>query len=145
MSENRDERVVVGLDGSPTAMRALQWALHYAERTGALIEAVHVWQVPTSYGAPIAVLPGQDFESRAVQALNESVDNALGTRRNLRVERIAESGYAPKVLVEHSRNADLLVVGSRGHGSLAGMMLGSVSLHCVSHAACPVVVVRPEK
>ncbi|WP_205326127.1 universal stress protein [Glycomyces sp. YM15] len=142
MAEVRQERVVVGIDGSPTSMRALRWALRYAERTGARIEAVHAWQTPTSYGAPLAVLPGEDFAAKAEQAVNESVDRELGGRRDLEVERIADMGYAPKVLIEHSKKADLLVVGSRGRGGFTGTLLGSVSLHCVTNAACPVVVVR---
>lgn len=142
MAQEKQERVVVGVDGSPTSIRALQWALRYAERTGAKIEAVHAWQIPTSYGAPVALLPGEDFAATAERALNQSVDQEVGGRGGIEVERIADMGYPPKVLVEHSKAADLLVVGSRGHGGFTGTLLGSVSLHCVSHAACPVVVVR---
>jgi nucleotide-binding universal stress UspA family protein len=142
MAQEKHERVVVGVDGSPTSIRALQWALRYAERTGAKIEAVHAWQIPTSYGAPVALLPGEDFAATAERALNRSVDQEVGGRGGIEVERTADMGYPPKVLVEHSKTADLLVVGSRGHGGFSGTLLGSVSLHCVSHAACPVVVVR---
>ncbi|MEV3936796.1 universal stress protein [Glycomyces sp. NPDC049804] len=142
MEQGKRERVMVGIDGSPTSLRALRWALRYAERTGARIEAVHAWQIPTSYGAPVAVLPGEDFAATAERALNAAVDRELSGRENLDVERVAEMGYPPKVLVERSKTADLLVVGSRGRGGFAGTFLGSVSLHCVAHAACPVVVVR---
>lgn len=142
MAQGKQERVMVGIDGSPTSIRALRWALRYAERTGARIEAVHAWQIPTSYGAPVALLPGENFAATAERALNETVDRELGGRADLEVERIAEMGYPPKVLVERSKSADLLVVGSKGRGGFAGTILGSVSLHCVAHAACPVVVVR---
>lgn len=142
MAQGKQERVMVGIDGSPTSVRALQWALQYAERTGAKIEAVHAWQIPTSYGAPVAVLPGENFAATAERALDETVDRELGGRNDLEVERVAELGYPPKVLVERSKSADLMVVGSRGRGGFAGTLLGSVSLHCVTHAGCPVVVVR---
>lgn len=142
MAQGKQERVLVGIDGSPTSVRALQWALQYAERTGAKIEAVHAWQIPTSYGAPVAVLPGENFAATAERALDETVDRELGGRKDLEVERVAELGYPPKVLVERSKSADLMVVGSRGRGGFAGTLLGSVSLHCVTHAGCPVVVVR---
>ncbi|HEY1094986.1 MAG TPA: universal stress protein [Glycomyces sp.] len=142
MAQGKQERVMVGIDGSPTSVRALQWALQYAERTGAKIEAVHAWQIPTSYGAPVAVLPGENFAATAERALDETVDRELGGRKDLEVERVAELGYPPKVLVERSKSADLMVVGSRGRGGFAGTLLGSVSLHCVTHAGCPVVVVR---
>ncbi|MCH7230855.1 universal stress protein [Glycomyces sp. L485] len=135
---------MVGIDGSDSSKNALRWALRYAGRTVAKIEAVHAWQLPTSYGASIAALPGEDFEAGAERALNESVDRVLGNRTDITVERVSEMGYPPKVLVEHSDGADLLVVGSRGHGGLVGTLLGSVSLHCVTHAACPVVVFRGE-
>lgn len=140
----KQERIVVGLDGSPTSIRALRWALGYAERTGAKIEAVYAWQAPTSYGAPVALLPGEDVAATAEQALHESVDRELQGRADLEVEHIASQGYPPKVLLDHAKSADLLVVGSRGHGGFIGTLLGSVSLHCVTHATCPVVVVHRE-
>lgn len=138
----RQERVLVGVDGSATSVKALRWAMRYAERTGAKLDAVHAWQIPTTYGAPVEVLPGENFAATARRALNETVDKELGDRDDLEVGRIAEMGYPPKLLVEQSKEADLLVVGSRGRGGLKGAFLGSVSLHCVSRAACPVVVVR---
>ncbi|HLU28824.1 MAG TPA: universal stress protein [Glycomyces sp.] len=145
MPETASERVVVGIDGSETSLRALRWAVRYAEKTGAAIEALHAWQIPTAYGTPVAVLPGEDFRAAAEQALHRSVESQLGGRTDLAVEEVAEMGYPPKVLVDRSAEADLLVVGSRGRGALRGTLLGSVSLHCVSHAACPVVTVRDER
>jgi nucleotide-binding universal stress UspA family protein len=145
MARGARERVVVGLDGSETSLRALRWAMRYAERTGAIIEALHAWQIPTAYGAPVAILPGEDFRATAERALRQSVEGELGDRTDLEVEQTAEMGYPPKVLVDRSKEADLLVVGSRGRGALRGTLLGSVSLHCVSHAACPVVVVHDEQ
>jgi nucleotide-binding universal stress UspA family protein len=123
------ERVVVGVDGSPASLRALDWAVRYAERTGASIKAVHAWQIPTTYGAPVAVLGSEDFGEAAARALRGSVAEVLGQRVDVDVEPVTEMGYPSRLLVEHSKRADLLVVGSRGHGGLMGTLLGSVSLH----------------
>ncbi|WP_026924410.1 universal stress protein [Glycomyces arizonensis] len=144
MAHEERGRIVVGVDGSPSSTQALTWALRQAEITGASIEAVHAWQIPMTYGAPVAVLPGEDFAESAERALAESVDEVLGGREDLPVRRIAEHGLPAKVLLEHSQDAELLVVGSRGRGGFKGLLLGSVSLHCVTHAHCPVVVLRHE-
>ncbi|RRS01428.1 universal stress protein [Glycomyces terrestris] len=144
MSGQKQERVLVGIDGSPASTKALRWAIRYAERTGAAIDAVHVWQVPTIYGTPIEQVPGENFAEAGQRALDGTVDQELGGRTDLEVRRVCPGGYTPKVLVELSRDADLLVVGSRGQGGLKGTLLGSVSLRCVTHAACPVVIVRTE-
>jgi nucleotide-binding universal stress UspA family protein len=142
MTQDSSERVVVGIDGSDPSLEALRWAIRYAERTGAVVEALHAWWIPTTYGAPVETVPGESFAETAERALRGSLDEVLEGRTDVQVEPVAEMGYPPKVLVEHSKSADLLVVGSRGRGGLAGTLLGSVSLHCVSHAACPVVVIR---
>lgn len=145
MAQERRELVVVGIDGSDTSLLALRWAMRYAEKTDSRIRALHAWQIPTSYGAPVAVLPGEDFRATAERALRGSVDGELGGRTDLEIDSVTEMGHPPEVLVEHSKEADLLVVGSRGHGALRGSLLGSVSLHCVTRASCPVVVVRDER
>ncbi|SDD16162.1 universal stress protein [Glycomyces harbinensis] len=144
MAQEERERVLVGVDGSEASIRALRWAMRYAERTGAVIEAVHVWQVPTTYGSPVKAVPGENFAETGERALNETVDHELAGRKDLEVRRIAQGGHPSDVMVERSRSADLLVVGSRGQGGLKGALLGSVSLRCVTHAACPVVVIRAE-
>lgn len=144
MSHEAQGRIVVGVDGSPQSLEALRWALNQAEATGASIEAIHAWQIPVAYGAPVAVMPGESFAASAERALGESVEQVLGERTDIQVTRVAEQGLPAKVLLEHSRGAELLVVGSRGRGGFKGLLLGSVSQHCVSHAHCPVVVIRHE-
>ncbi|PRY55969.1 universal stress protein [Glycomyces artemisiae] len=136
------ERVVVGVDGSPVSMEALAWALRYAEKTGAAVAAVYGWQPPVVYGTAVEAVPGESFTETAERALNESVDAALDGREDLVVERTAALGHPAKVLIEQSKTAGLLVVGSRGQGGIKGTLLGSVSLHCVTNADCPVVVIR---
>ena len=131
-------RIVVGVDGSAASRDALRWAQWQAELTGAPLEVVTAWSYPTSYGFP--VIADVDWEQGARTVLDEAVDEALGPQADV-TRRVVE-GHAARVLVEAADGADLLVVGSRGHGGFTGMLLGSVSEHVVTHASCPVVVVR---
>jgi nucleotide-binding universal stress UspA family protein len=141
MSENQKLRhlIVVGMDGSPHAMKALSWAATQARLTGWHLELVAAWEEPAPYGMPLA-LAGVDLEANA----RELIDKAAADI-DLPADRLhSRVVYGPpaRMLVDMSADADLLVVGSRGHGGFAGMLLGSVSSYCVHHAKCPVVVVR---
>jgi nucleotide-binding universal stress UspA family protein len=136
-------RIVVGVDGSEASVKALEWAIDQAGLTGAIVEAVQAWEVPAMYGTGMMVLPGgEEFDAGARKNLEASVGRALGARRDVVVEHHTVSGHAAKVLIDMAEGADLLVVGSRGHGGFVGALVGSVSHYCVSHAACPVVVVK---
>lgn len=135
--------VVVGADGSAESVAALKWAAAYAAATGARIRAVMAWHYPTAFGpAPAGVAPAEitdEMRQQMTDALAKTVaDAAVGSD----VEQEIGYGHPAQVLVDQSANADLLVVGNRGHGAFTGMMVGSVSIHCVTHAHCPVVVVR---
>lgn len=143
MPQDQVKRIVVGVDGSEPSERALRWAKEYAELTGGRVEAVHAWQVPRVYGAAVAALPGEAFTTWAERTLREAIDNALGDDDD--IDSVLEEGAAPKVLIKRSEGAELLVIGSRGHGGFVGTLIGSVSLHCVAHAACPVVVIRADE
>lgn len=136
-------RIVVGIDGSDVSREALLWARSEADATGAELVAVTAWSPPNAsyptYGGyvPMRVpldLPGQ----RRVEA-EAFVKEVVGDA-GVRVEVLR--GHPANVLVEAARDADLLVVGSRGHGELVGTLLGSVSRKVAVHATCPVVVVR---
>jgi nucleotide-binding universal stress UspA family protein len=131
--------VVVGVDGSGDGKVALRWAEDYAGATGADITLVTAWHWPTSYGVPMA-WEGWDPAVDAQQVVEKAAaELSLPTERvHLRVE----CGAAGDVLVRCSRGASVLVVGTRGHGALAGTLLGSVSAYAVHHADCSVVVVR---
>jgi len=99
--------------------------------------------IGASYGwAGVAVTEGMDLRAIAEKTLAEAVDEAAGPEPALAVEQRVVEGYPPSVLVGESANADLLVVGSRGHGTFTEALLGSVSQHCSHHARCPVVIVR---
>jgi nucleotide-binding universal stress UspA family protein len=136
------ETIVVGVDGSPTGLRALKWALAEATRTGAEVRAVIAWTF-TPYDLP-AVTTTADARQHAERILTATVNAALAdTADPPPVRTQAIEGYAPRVLTEAAESAAMLVVGSHGHGALVNALLGSVSAECVHRASRPVVVVPP--
>ncbi|RPE31888.1 universal stress protein [Kitasatospora cineracea] len=142
MSEADEPRpIVVGVDGSASSERALRWAARQAQLTGEPLRVVLAWQLPPGYGMPVD-FSDTDFEGQARQALESSVAEALGEHPGVDVVRRVIQGHPAPVLIEEARDAGLLVVGSHGRGAFTGMLLGSVSGHCVHHAPCPVLVVR---
>jgi nucleotide-binding universal stress UspA family protein len=142
--------IVVGVDHSPGAKAALLFANEEARLRGATIRAVHAWQYGyIGYIGPEGSVPpvGADIEqlrTAAQAALEESVREAL-PHTDVKINLHAIQGTPAGVLVEESRDADLLVVGSRGHGGFVGLLLGSVGQQCAHHAACPVVIVHPKR
>lgn len=140
-------RIVVGIDDSPAATAALRWALEEARLRQATLEIVHTWVFPA-----VGELPGgtvdtlvADLERGATAVMDEVVDEVVGAEPGVNVVRRVLEGSAGRILIETAVGADLLVVGSRGRGGFAGLLLGSVAQQCIHHARCPVVVVREEK
>lgn len=133
-------RIVVGVDGSPASADALSWAARQAELTGAAIEAVTSWEYPMAFGGYPAANE-IDWPANARSVLDSALDQALGEAADP-VTRTVVEGHPAKVLIDAAAGAELLVVGSRGHGGFAGLLLGSVSEYVVAHAPCPVLVVR---
>jgi len=131
--------IVVGIDGSPESLKATAWAAEQARATGGTLELLIVWARPMSYGLPL-VVGGYNPEQEAQDVVDKAASGIELPAPRLRTSVV--NGASAMVLVERSRTADLLVVGSRGHGGFAELLLGSVSDHCVHHASCPVVVVR---
>ena len=140
MAENR--RIVVGVDGSPSSIRALRWAVRQAKLTGAEVEAVTAWSYPAGYGLAPVSDGAADFEGDAGKVLVDALAEVSGIAPDVIIEPLVAQGHAAEVLVRAAKGADLLVVGSRGHGGFAEMLLGSVGQHCVQHAECPVLIVR---
>ena len=136
------DAVVVGFDGSEAATAAVDWAAAEAERSGDRLELVSAWEYPTSWGNVIPLPSDFDPGADAQAMLDPVVDRLAAEHPGLRVHAHVIEGRPAEVLVEASRHAVLLVVASRGHGSFSGLLLGSVSQHCVTHAACPVLVHR---
>jgi len=139
-------RIVVGVDGSPSARDALTWAIRQAELTGASVDAVIAWHYPvmaSGYGwAPPSAMEDTDFAGIAEKVLAAEVADSVDPASGVRITTVVSQGNAAEVLLEAARGADLLVLGSRGHGGFAGALLGSVSQHCVHHAPCPIVIIR---
>ena len=132
-------RIVVGIDGSDASIDALRWALHQAQLTNSALEAVTSWHNPMGYVAEFAA---EEVHWDVVASRNLDDTLAKVEPGDLEIKRTVSQGHPAEVLTDASTNADLLVVGSRGHGGFVGMLLGSVSVHVSAHAHCPVVVVR---
>ena len=141
-------RIVVGVDGSPSSRAALRWAVRQAVLTGGTVDAVMAWQVPmvlrTSAWAPIYVDEASGFEEDAQKTLDAVISGEVARADRREVTARVVNGHPAQVLQEAAAGADLLVLGSRGHGSFAGALLGSVGQYCVHHAHCPVLIMRGE-
>jgi nucleotide-binding universal stress UspA family protein len=133
-------RIVVGVDGSPTADAALTWAIAAARDHGAVVEVVHAWQPSQLTPATSFALADVTAAEAAAQRLLDEVVDATDTE-GVTVERTLTLAAPGRGLVEAAERADLVVVGARGHGLLANLVLGSVSQQVVQHAPRPVVVV----
>jgi nucleotide-binding universal stress UspA family protein len=140
-------RIVVGVDGSPGSRAALRWAIRQADLTDSSVEAVIAWQIPSvSAGFGMApMLPNDSldtWEELAAKQLHGAIIDTVDPSCRVSVTPTVRRGPAAEVLLDAAGAADLLVVGSRGHGGFAGMLLGSVSQHCARHALCPVAIIR---
>lgn len=142
-------RYVVGVDGSAESLEALRWAVAEARvHGGGDVRAVQVWSMPyrglaTSTAPAPYGLPDRTTAEEATRLQLASTLEALGDTSPVVVHAELREGQPAAVLVELAREADLVVVGSRGRGGFAALLLGSVSAHVARHARCSVVVVRP--
>ena len=136
----RPRRIVVGVDGSRHSTLALRRAAALAEADGIALDPVIVWQQPaTATGAPLA---GWDPGIEAGTVLRDALAEVFGPALPAWVHPRVLPGATARVLIDASAGAELLVVGSRGHGGFAGLLLGSVSSACAEYAHCPVLVMR---
>lgn len=146
MGEADGGLVVVGVDGSEESVAALRWAAGYAKAAGATVQALTVWHYPdVAGGAPIGHAPPpvrHESEQHVRDTLDQAVRQVYPDPAAAGLQTRVVYGHPAQALVEASKEASLLVVGSRGHGAFTGMLLGSVSMHCVTSAFCPVTVVR---
>jgi nucleotide-binding universal stress UspA family protein len=131
-------RIVVGVDGSEGSKAALRWAARQATLTGACLDVVMTWEVPV---LPYGVWAGYDASGQAQETLDATVEEILGSSKPDHLVATVIEGRPECALLEAAKKADLLVVGCRGHGLFGGLLLGSVSQRCATHASCPVVVV----
>lgn len=136
-------RIVVGVDGSPASHVALRWALRLGSAEGAEVDAVAAWQFPVAaapIGSAYVLTPHQDAE----KVLTQTVDDVCGAHRPVGLTLRTFRGRASDVLLDASRGALMLVVGSRGHAGMRGLVLGSVSQRVAELATCPVLVVHAD-
>ncbi|MBM7471654.1 universal stress protein [Subtercola frigoramans] len=130
---------VVGVDGSPSSVKALRHAVTLGQFQNALVRAVTVWSYPNSY-TPLPTTWSPEDDAREILA--EVTASVFGDSVPEWFEQKTHEGTPARVLIDESANADMIVVGSRGHGGFAGLLLGSVSSQCAEHAGCPVLVVH---
>jgi nucleotide-binding universal stress UspA family protein len=134
--------IVVGVDGSAGARAALAFAVDEGRLRGAGVHAVTAWHVPVeAYGSAFVPPPDVGFASGLEDAARRSLERVLEEQGAAGVVPVVREGPAARVLLEEARDADLLVVGSRGLGGFRGLMMGSVSQQCAHHATCPLVIV----
>ncbi|MCL4312991.1 MAG: universal stress protein [Actinobacteria bacterium] len=140
------KRIVVGVDGSEGSIEALVWAIEEAQVRQWELQAVTAWQSPYDYyygEMPIVVVSDAEILEQVNKQLDTAIDKATSLSPSLtHIERLIVEGSPAEVLCDLSRSVDLLVVGSRGHGGFAGLLLGSVSTQCAQHSECPVVIVH---
>ncbi|MGO8958854.1 MAG: universal stress protein [Streptosporangiaceae bacterium] len=140
-----EPRIVVGVDGSRSAQEALRWAAHFAAIFAAQLDVVAAWEYPPSYGWA-AIAPEWDPTQDMMKLLDDTVHAVFGDQPPPPgMQMLIREGGAAKVLLEASDGASMLVVGSRGHGGFAGLLLGSVSANVAEHAPCPVFIVHGDR
>lgn len=145
---NAKERIVVGIDGSEYSSEALRLARRFASALGAAVEVISCVGF-SDFLLPAHLPPGNpelstQLEETASRLMDEAIERAYGQDRPQNLWTAVKFGPPARVLVDESRDAQLLVVGRRGHGGLLGQHMGSVSSACVAHAHCPVLVVGQE-
>jgi nucleotide-binding universal stress UspA family protein len=134
-------RIVVGIDGSDSSREALRWAARLATVLGADLDAVSAWELTSAYGWS-ALPPLYSPHSEVEKVLTDTVDQVFGADRPAGLRLRVLEGPAAARLIGASADAVMLVVGSRGRGGFAGLLLGSVSAKVAEHASCPVLVVH---
>ena len=137
-----EARIVAAIDGSPASLDALHWAARQAVFTHSTLEIIMTWNWPPDYGMAMTFPSGYD-PSESVAKIIEGAEATLHAEYpDLEIAVRVLQGHPAPILVDASKGADLLVVGSRGHGEFVGMLIGSVSEYCTTHAHCPVLLHR---
>jgi nucleotide-binding universal stress UspA family protein len=153
--------IVVGVDGSPGSDDALRWALAEARLRGSRLRGVYAYELPRTpvtdaglgvaggMAVPVAVEDDGEQLRQAVETEARALVDAALRRagadaiEGVEIDRVVTQGPPAATLIESARNAELLVLGSRGRGGFLGLLLGSVSQQCAQHPPCPVVILPP--
>jgi nucleotide-binding universal stress UspA family protein len=135
-------RIVVGIDGSEPSQRALRWAVEEARLRRVTLEIVHAWHLPSAGGYPYLTgyMDIELFEKDAQQVVDQALAE-VGVAGVPEVQRLVVEDTAGRALLDAAKGAEMVVLGSRGRGGFAGLLLGSVGLQVATHATCPVVVI----
>ncbi len=133
--------IVVGVDGSDLSVDALRWAVRQARLTDAEVLAVMAWEVPLAF-YPSPTFADVDLQGDAEEILSRAVAGVVADAGDVPIGQRLMHQQARSALVDAARDAELLVVGSHGVGTLPGLHLGSIASYCVHHAPCPVLVYR---
>jgi nucleotide-binding universal stress UspA family protein len=139
-TEETKRRIIVGVDGSESSIDALRSAVRMAVALECPLEAISVWAYPPVFEADPPVQ--WELKEDAQRTVDSAATAVFGTEPPAWFKASTRRGSPARVLIEESAGADMLVLGSRGHGGFVGMLLGSVSTACVQHAQCPVMIVR---
>ena len=137
--------IVVGVDGSPGSRKALAWAAAEAADHGAELLVLNVWEhtlLPPAGSVSVSERMVPEPSQTTADELLQVIKEELGENPPVPVKAHVRQGRPAKILIDESEGADLLVVGHRGHGGFAGLVLGSVSQHVAAYAQCPVAVAR---
>ena len=132
-------RIVVGVDGSEASVEALRQAQRLATPLDAKVQAIGCWEYPQVYSGYV-MMGIEGFEEGARKILDEAVAQAFGAETPANVTSTLVRSHPRQALIDASKDADMIVVGRRGHGGFGGLLLGSVSSALVAHAHCPVLV-----
>jgi nucleotide-binding universal stress UspA family protein len=136
-------RIVVGTDGSENSLSAVRWALREAAIRKVPVDVIHSWHfTPMIDPMGIAIIPPTaDMQAAAQKVLAGVMSKVNADVKGVQVNELVAQGSPATTLLHAGRDAEMLVVGRRGHGGFIGLMLGSVATQIVHHAPCPVVVV----
>lgn len=143
-----NHHAVVGFDGSSNSIAALEWAMHHVERLGGGdIKVVMSWNfAPTAvggFGIGGSLPPADSMQEATEAALAESLAT-VSPPAGVTLHPVVREGAASKVLIDEAADAEVLVVGKRGHGGFLGLLMGSITNQVANHATCPVVIVPSE-
>jgi nucleotide-binding universal stress UspA family protein len=134
-------KIVVGVDGSESSRAAMRWAADEARLRGVELHAVEAWEFSPLIFAADVPMALDELRSSVVEHLHTVVTDEVG--EGVEVTELVVERAPVAALLDHCEADDILVVGSRGRGGFAGLLLGSVSQQLVQHSTCPVVIIRP--
>ncbi len=141
MNTHDSSRILVGVDGSDESIEALRGAAKIATALGVHLQAVTTWEYPVTLGGYFPI-DNWSPEHDASQILTDAIKRAFGDKPPADLVQTTLQGPPARVLIDESEHASMLVLGSRGHGGFAGLLLGSVSAACAEHAQCPVLIMH---